>query len=77
MALPPHRQLIWLLTAAQGLLDDALAVEDTLNVMPHAERGALREMADELQEVRDRLARIPHLGPLTESEWGEGDPEGP
>jgi hypothetical protein len=77
MPLPPHRQLIWFLETAQDCLDEAVAADARLGVLPHWARVQLRDMADELADLLDRVGReSPALGPLTEAEVEDDDPEG-
>ena len=75
MPLPPHRRLIANLEAAQASLDEAVEADDRLGVLPHWARGQLREMAGELEELLERIARDAPtvLGPLSEEEWDKSE----
>jgi hypothetical protein len=76
--LPPHRKLIWFLETAQDCLDEAVAADARLGVLPHWARGQVREMAEELEDLLASLARAAPgiLGPLTEAEVEDDDSEG-
>jgi hypothetical protein len=70
--LRPHRQLIAFLETALDALEEALALNATLGVLPHWAEGQVREMAETLDALFGHLEReAPHLGPLREEEWGE------
>ena len=70
--LPRYRQLVAFLETALDALQESLALNATLGVLPHWAEGQVREMAETLEALFGHLEReAPHLGPLREDEWGE------
>ena len=57
MPLPPHRRLIWFLETALACLDETVAADDRLGVLPHWAKSDLRRMAAEIQDLLERVGR--------------------
>ena len=70
--LPPHRQLVVFLETALDCLDAAGELD---GLLPHWGQQTLRTMAEDLEDLLERIAReLPSLRPLGEDELGDDTP---
>jgi len=72
--LPRYRQLVAFLETALDALQESLALNATLGVLPHWAEGQVREMAETLEALFGHLERAgEHLARLSDDEWALED----